>query len=273
VGFEVAPSDPGELSAASHRFARVGEGLTAHAATVRLAAMSLAEPWQGVSAAAYQDLTAVTAAHFDAALQGSLLVSSGLARYASDLDGSHQDGKFATREALRCLEEIGTLTAKLQAAAVAESWLSSARSRAGAARSSGPLGIAVAAAADVGAGASATALAAAHADERAAGQALTAAEDELALWRARGRRGVEEAEAAAQRVVRQLEEITIAPPPLAGAPGFAPLTATPPFAPAGPLINPGGPTLGGIVGFTASPLPRSTILRGREQPKQLSPEE
>jgi hypothetical protein len=230
-----------------------------------------------VAAAAYQDLSAVTAAHFDAAVERSLLVSSALAGYANELDGCQQDGKVAAREAVRCLEEIGTLRAKVaaarQAAAEAESGLSSARSRASAARASGPLAIAAAAAAEVDAAASATALGVAQADEKAASVALTAAEDELAVWRARGRRAWEEAEAAAQRAIRQLEQIKIAPPPLAGTAGIAPLTATPPFAPSGPLINPGGPSLGGILGFTASPLPRSTILPGRAQPKQLSPEE
>jgi len=277
VAFNVAPGEPGLLMSASARFGTIGEGLLMHGTTLRSTALSLRGAWDGVSAAAYQDLTAVTAAHFDAAADMSRIVSSTLSCYSSELDRCQLAGRVATGEALRCLGEIRAQNAKLQAArqaaAFAEEGLSSARSQARAARAMGPVGIAAAAVADVEAAASATALAVAQADERAAWGALSTAQDELEAWRARGRRAWDEAQAAAERATRQIESTTIVPPPLAGMPGFAPLTVTPPFTPAGPLVNPGGPALAGGLGFTASPLTRSQILYGREQPKQLSPEE
>jgi len=229
VGFSVAAGEPGLLSGASARVASVGVGLEGFAARVFAAAGSLAPSWSGQAAVAYQQLSSIVHAHFRAAGGTLRTAAAALARYSAELDRCQRDGMTTTREAERCLKELSAHNGKRQAAqnaaTAARGALSAALAEGAIARAAGPAG--VSAAADAGARAAQRALSSAEGDAHEAGTALQHAEDELMVWRARGRRAWEEAQTAADQVTGTLQGLTIAPPPLAGIPA---LVATAPFA-------------------------------------------
>jgi hypothetical protein len=58
--------------------------------------------------------------------------------------------------------------------------------------------------------------------------ALERARAELTHWQLHGQQAFDDAQAAAARASGHLETLTIVPPPLAGLPGFNPLSPTPP---------------------------------------------
>lgn len=220
----MATGDPGFLLAAAARLGMVGDGFDGHGQVVSGTAGSLAGPWTGQAASAYQGLSAIVAARFHAAAGTSRAAASALKAYGAELDRSQREGMTA--------------------------------------RSAGVLGVVAAAAADAQAVAAQAALSLAQSDEQAASRALSRAEDEFRVWQARGRRAWEEAQSAADRASGSLQGLTISPPPLAGA-VVAPLVATAPFArEEGCGEAPGGPeepTVGG--GLLVDPIPESPLMR------------
>jgi uncharacterized protein YukE len=264
VGFPVATGDSGLIAEAAKRFSNVAGALTGHAGTVQGTAGSLASSWTGLAASSYQELSSIITTHFEAAAGSSRTVATSLNRYASELERCQREGMTATWEAERCLKEIQAQTTRLQAArdaaSAAQGALSAARAEGAIARAAGPLGAPFAAVAHIQASASQTALTGAQSDQQAATRELQHAQDELAMWQARGRRAWDEAQTAADRATGSLQALTIVPPPLAGIAPLAPLIATAPFALPGEQCwsSPGegeAPTTPG--GLLIDPIPES----------------
>jgi hypothetical protein len=287
VGFGIATGDTGSLGQAYGQLSTLGSRLDEYSGHVAATAASVGPSWTGAAANSYQQLSDLISAHFRDAAETSRTAAATIGRYRDELDRCQREGMTATREAERCLLEIKTQTSRLHAAQTAatqaQNALSAAFNAGSAARAAGPLGVVSAAAADVQASAARVGLAGAQSDALAAQRALERAREELKLWQGRGRAAWQDAQTAADQASGTLQALVITPPPLAGIPPFAPLTATAPpglrrgpvitpggSLPGGPLINPGGPSLGGILGFTASPLKGSVTVYDRQQPKQLS---
>jgi hypothetical protein len=275
AGFPVATGDPGLLGQAAGRLSTLGQRLEEYSGHVSATAGSVTPSWTGQAGNAYQQLSDIISTHFQHAAATSRTGAAALDRYRGELERCQREGMTATREAERLLLEIRTQTSHLQTAqaavAQAQNALSTAVTAGSVARATGPLGVASAAAADVRAAAARVGLAGAQSDALAAQRALDRARAELKMWQGRGRAAWQDAQTAADRASGTLQALVITPPPLAGIPPFAPLSATaPPGLRRGPLVNPGGPGLGGILGFTVSPLKGSVTVYDRQQPKQLS---
>jgi uncharacterized protein YukE len=231
VGFALPSGDPDALSSASGLIGSVAEDLAVIGGQVLSTAAAMMRSWRGDAALAYQELSRIIGAHFHAAADTSAAAQAALKGYSAELHRCQQEGMSALRQAERCLDEIKTQRARLdaaqQAGSGAESALSAAHKQGSAARAAGPSGLVAAAAADANAAAAQTALSAAQQAASAASVKLQSAEHELAVWQGRGRRAWEDAQSAADRASGSLQALAIIAPPLAGS---LPWSATAPFA-------------------------------------------
>ena len=224
-GVQVAPGDPGQLSAAANWHSNLAAGLETHAATVVSAAGSLAPVWQGSAASSYQALSGMISAHFRGAAGTSRAAAASLRRYSGELERCQQEGKQALAHAEHWLDKARTDQTKLTAAQAAVTAAQAAVTGAehdvmGAANVVGPSAAGVAAAAASRLRAAKDALTRAQAAERAAQKALTEATDQFTHWQTRGRQAWQDAVKAAETATGSLEPLSVAPPPLAAGMAF-----------------------------------------------------
>jgi hypothetical protein len=220
TGVQVATGDPGQLFQAAQWHLDLADGLSAHGHTIATAATSVSSSWTGEAAASYQALSGIVAAHFWNTAGISRTAAASLHRYGSELARLQLEGVQALRQAEHWLGEVNTWTARVQTAndavtraqgavQTAETTLSHA--------TAGPHGTAVpAAAAQVR-----TAqddLTRAQSEQRKAQHELDDAQHQLSHWQKRGAELWHEAQAAAIRATGELQPLTVAAPPLAGAP-------------------------------------------------------
>jgi uncharacterized protein YukE len=232
AGVEIALGDPGALYGASAQIQNVGGQLDLHGSTLNLTAASLAPGWQGEAALSYQQLSGISASHFQAAANQMLSASATLGQYATELERAQGEGTLALQQAVHWLDEIETEQAKLtlaqHAVTSAQEAITSAQGELFAAGHLGPAGAGLAAAAAAQLRSAQAALATAETDERNARRALDEAQQELTRWQRHGQHALDDAHAAAGRASRHLGTLSIVPPPLAGLPGITPLSPTPP---------------------------------------------
>lgn len=243
AGVQIAPGDAGALFDTSARFQTVGGQLGLHGSTISLTAVSLTPVWQGGASIAYQQLSSISALHFQTAANQILGVSGTLSEYATELERSQGEGRLALQQAEQWLTEIETQQTKLtqaqNAVAAAQRAITAAQGEIVVAGLAGPAGVGLAAGAAAQLEIAQAALTTAQTDERNARRALEDAQVELTRWQRHGQQAFDDAQAAAGRASSHLQTLSIVPPPLAGLPSFAPLSPTPPRG-LGDPARPGG---------------------------------
>ena len=248
VGFLVAAGDACSLGDASCSLARGADHLDEHADNVHGAAASVGPFWAGIAAAAYHEVSSAIAADFRDAACASRTAASALSRHSIELDRCQREGRTATSEAERLLQEIATQTRRLHAAEQAASAAQSALSAAHAPGVGVLAGAAAAARAMAG-------MASAQADEQAARSAIASAREELEQWRARGRAAWQDAQTAGEQSAATVETLRPQAPPIPTA------AAIPAAAMAAPRRSPGLDRLETPVGRydSFSPVPGGAV--------------
>jgi hypothetical protein len=174
--------------------------------------------WHGDAANLYYATSSDMASHFQAAASILETASAALKRYSAELERLIREGTIATAQADRCLEEVKVAKHRLelaqQAVQDAETGLDLAHQYAAQARTVPP-GVNATSALHTAAAwvqSAEESLAGAQADERAAMQALTAAQAELAQWQARGSDILESAQMTGAQVGARLGVQQLTPP-------------------------------------------------------------
>jgi uncharacterized protein YukE len=226
----VPPGDPSALADAASRLGHTAEGLLGHAIDIRSQASSLFDSWYGDAATQYHSSSNDIASSFHAAAAKLQTTSVVLRKYSAELERLIREGTVATSQVRRCLAEVKAAKAHLEAAqqavSAAESDAANAHQAVSDLQASGPGTMHAILAASQAVNAAESQLASARADERAAIQALTSAQDELAQWRARGGSIRESAQTTGAQLQATLgaQQLT---PPASPHPGVRPSTPAP----------------------------------------------
>lgn len=248
-GFTVAPGDPAALSAAAGWHESVANGLSAHANTIRSAASSASDFWQGEAASAYQSLSGAMAFGFEMAATKSADAATIYRRLAAEVDRCQQEGRRALRQAEHWCDQViadnrRVTTAQHEVQTAQEQVRTATRELSTAAASPDANGHARVAGAQAALRAAQDRLHRAQTALRAAQRDLDHANDQLRSWDRRGQAAFEDAERAVAQVTGL--PVSIQPPPM---PGLltGPVTPLSPTAPAS-LQHHGGGLLGDVLG-------------------------
>lgn len=247
VGIRVVEGDASLMSDAARRYDTVRQGLEEIGDKV-LSTEAALGGWQGQAASSYRASSSKVVTSFHAAARVAATTSAALRRYSAELERCQREGTISKRQAERCMTEIETQTRLLSAAEsdaeAARAELSVAEHDGTLARGRGVLGAGNAAHADQRAAAARASLTDAQQREQRSRHRLSQLREELAQWRAKGRRAEEEAHAAAHRTAGVLRAQTVTPPLVVAAAVAAPsaLESAPAAAgQAGLLTGPGAP--------------------------------
>jgi hypothetical protein len=214
-GVQVAPGDPGQLTAAAQAHAELSNMLEYHYSTIVGTANSVLGTWNGEAATAYQTLSRFVGQHYQRAGQTAGEVAAGLQLYASVLEECQEEGKHALTMAEHWLEEENQWANKLAAAENEVQAAQNAISQDSNPLFSGPFSGMSHAQAGAAVAAAGQQLAQAEGAVRTATFQVEYCKKQVIHWQTQGRYWWDQAEQAAESATG-VTDIHITPPPLAG---------------------------------------------------------
>lgn len=214
----------GGLMSTSHLLAGQGQHISAISSAV-------APNWSGEAASSYHTLSGKMAAAFASAASAIEGAAALMIRYATELERLQREATAAARESEHWHQEIVTWTGKVNDARTAltrgQQELSDAQAGYTAAAAQGPTGVAAAAAASAAITRAKGEVHTAQTDLTRAQQQLSHAHEQFTHWQQRARQIRDTAMSAGETLAAALLLVTIAPPPLPGAPDYPALEPTP----------------------------------------------
>jgi hypothetical protein len=214
----------GGLMSTSHLLAGQGQH-------IKGISSALAPNWSGEAATSYHTLSGKMARAFASAASAIEGAASLMVRYATELERLQREANAAARESEHWHQEIVTWTSKVNYARTAltraQHELSAAQGRYTAAAAQGPTSAAAATAASAAITRAKGEVHTAQTDLTRARQQLSHAHEQFTHWQQRGRQIRDTAMTTGETLAVALLLITIAPPPLPGAPDYPALEPTP----------------------------------------------
>jgi hypothetical protein len=214
----------GGLMSTSHLLAGQGQHISAISS-------ALAPNWSGEAATSYHTLSGKMAGAFASAASAIEGAASLMVRYATELERLQREATAAAAESEHWHQEIVTWTGKVNDARTAltraEHDLSTAQARFTTAAAQGATGAAAAAAASAAITRANAEVRTAQTDLTRARQQLAHAHEQFTHWQDRARQIRATAMTAGETLAAGLLLVTIAPPPLPGAPDYPALEPTP----------------------------------------------